>query len=292
MLALTLGLLTTLAPIGAPPEHPIAPPALADDDRRRCFLAAYPGLVCAADDAAIHLCPDAPIAHPGAAIPWDDGRAKTHAERLAAPDLEDTVAQRYRPGAAEPAPPPLDFEPGRVRELTFLGALYGATRDAVAARTVTVDWMPRSGGGPLTVTAVAGVAQALARVSADLERELPADLRALVARSAGAFVWRTVRGSDRRSAHSYAIAVDVGLQRADYWDWNRPGPDGRYRYKNRFPLEVVAIFERHGFIWGGRWYHFDTMHFEYRPELLVAPCVDGPSPLATPAGAPHSDHRP
>jgi len=26
------------------------------------------------------------------------------------------------------------------------------------------------------------------------------------------------------------------------------------------------------FIWGGRWYHFDTMHFEYRPELLDASC--------------------
>jgi len=28
------------------------------------------------------------------------------------------------------------------------------------------------------------------------------------------------------------------------------------------------VFERHGFIWGGRWWHYDTMHFEYRPELL------------------------
>ena len=28
------------------------------------------------------------------------------------------------------------------------------------------------------------------------------------------------------------------------------------------------IREKYGFIWGGRWYHFDTMHFEYRPEIL------------------------
>ena len=32
--------------------------------------------------------------------------------------------------------------------------------------------------------------------------------------------------------------------------------------------EIVDIFERHGFIWGGKWYHYDTMHFEHRPELL------------------------
>ena len=39
-------------------------------------------------------------------------------------------------------------------------------------------------------------------------------------------------------------------------------------YKNRIPMEIVRIFEKHGFIWGGRWSHYDTMHFEYRPELL------------------------
>jgi hypothetical protein len=35
-------------------------------------------------------------------------------------------------------------------------------------------------------------------------------------------------------------------------------------------MEIVDVFERHGFIWGGKWYHFDTMHFEYRPELIEA----------------------
>jgi hypothetical protein len=44
---------------------------------------------------------------------------------------------------------------------------------------------------------------------------------------------------------------------------------GAIVYRNRMPAEIVAIFEKHGFIWGGKWYHFDTMHFEFRPELLV-----------------------
>jgi len=39
-------------------------------------------------------------------------------------------------------------------------------------------------------------------------------------------------------------------------------------YKNKIPQGIIDIFEKHGFIWGGKWYHYDTMHFEYRPELL------------------------
>ncbi len=37
---------------------------------------------------------------------------------------------------------------------------------------------------------------------------------------------------------------------------------------NRTPREIMDIFEKYGFIWGGYWYHYDTMHFEYRPEIL------------------------
>jgi hypothetical protein len=32
---------------------------------------------------------------------------------------------------------------------------------------------------------------------------------------------------------------------------------------------ALETFERRGFIWGGKWWHFDTMHFEYRPEIIA-----------------------
>jgi hypothetical protein len=32
---------------------------------------------------------------------------------------------------------------------------------------------------------------------------------------------------------------------------------------------VIRIFEEEGFIWGGKWAMYDTMHFEYHPELLL-----------------------
>jgi hypothetical protein len=36
---------------------------------------------------------------------------------------------------------------------------------------------------------------------------------------------------------------------------------------------VVQIFEDNGFIWGGKWHHFDTVHFEFRPELVGSACA-------------------
>jgi hypothetical protein len=41
------------------------------------------------------------------------------------------------------------------------------------------------------------------------------------------------------------------------------------------PSVVVEIFEKHGFVWGGKWYHFDNMHFEYRPEIIYSSGTSG-----------------
>lgn len=236
-------------------------------ERWGCFVKAYPGVVCAGDAQGLTLCD-------GTRVAWDDGRRdKAYREKLDDPDAEDTVSMPYRPGRHFTVPPP-DFEPGRWRHAGLMGAMYGRTRAEVAAKTRKVPWMLASGGREVRVTTVNGVAEALAKVSAELERTLSPDLRAIAAKTAGVFVWRNVRGTKRQSPHSWATAIDVGVAVSDYWDWTKPDAAGNYRWRNRFPLEIVDVFERHGFIWGGKWSHFDTMHFEYRPELLVAPCVD------------------
>ncbi|MDR0511528.1 MAG: M15 family metallopeptidase [Treponema sp.] len=88
------------------------------------------------------------------------------------------------------------------------------------------------------------------------------------------FVWRNIGGTQSRSFHSYGIAIDIMPRytggREVFWGWARTEwwniPHER-RYHP--PTSVVQAFEAFGFIWGGKWSIFDTIHFEYRPELLL-----------------------
>lgn len=267
-----------LALIGASSALPRAPEAEvpAPKERMACFRAAYPDVFCDATEHALVVCD----AHPSKArtIRWDDGGGeKRYDQFLEAPDLEETVRMRYLPGEDFPVPA-LNFEPGRIRNLELFETLYGADRKSVERELVGIRWMPKR-GGTSTIQVHRRAAAALQAVSDELERELKPELAALAKVTAGAFTWRTVRNSKRVSMHSFGIAIDIGVKRSDYWDWNRPDKLGRYKWKNRFPWEIAAVFERHGFVWGAKWYHFDTMHFEYRPELYATPCVasvDGP----------------
>lgn len=82
-----------------------------------------------------------------------------------------------------------------------------------------------------------------------------------------AFYWRNIADSPNLSPHSFGIALDINTQFSKYWLWDKKERN-EYQYENQIPLEIVQAFEEEGFIWGGRWWHYDTMHFEYRPEII------------------------
>jgi hypothetical protein len=92
-----------------------------------------------------------------------------------------------------------------------------------------------------------------------------------------AWNWRNVAGSSRRSFHAYGIAIDLLMKmqrgKETYWLWTeRKGIDWRTvaeADKLNPPRSVVRAFEEEGFIWGGKWPWYDTMHFEYHPELIL-----------------------
>jgi hypothetical protein len=91
------------------------------------------------------------------------------------------------------------------------------------------------------------------------------------------WVWRNIADTRSRSYHSYGLAIDVLPKsyggKETYWLWasNRKIDWWNISYNERFhpPDAVIKAFEKYGFIWGGKWLYFDTMHFEYRPEILI-----------------------
>lgn len=251
LVMLATGLMCSFAS-AASTEHP----SLAD--RLQALASAYPGFVVRVDGREIELAT-------GARIVIDDGRVKDHASKLADADIEDMLAQIYPLGSCDSGqPPPRNFDPGRIRATAFFTAMYGASADAVKAKLTPIGWF----GSTIQVTRANGVDTALARVRDDLAK-LTKPMHEMFAKPAGTFNWRMIAGTSRPSIHSFAAAIDIATASADYWRWAGGKPGSVPAYKNRVPREVVRAFERHGFIWGGHWYHYDTMHFEYRPELIA-----------------------
>ena len=88
--------------------------------------------------------------------------------------------------------------------------------------------------------------------------------------------WRNISATESRSFHSYGAAIDILPKssggREIYWQWTaQHTPDWwTIPYSRRYhpPLEVIRAFEAFGFVWGGKWMFYDTMHFEYRPEII------------------------
>jgi hypothetical protein len=203
----------------------------------------------------------------GTKIVYDDGKVKDFRARLTTPDLEDMLSLIYIPGKIV-EPPDKDYDPGRFRVTPFFQAVYGKTREAVKANLVSVEFC----GRPVPFNRQNGAAQALQRVGrelASLMKEKPR-LKKYVFPVGGTFVWRSIAGTKRLSPHSFGIAIDLNPKEGAYWRNRGRGFDATTHLRG-YPIQIVNLFEKHGFIWGGKWWHYDSMHFEYRPELLLKP---------------------
>jgi hypothetical protein len=247
-----------LVPLAAP--HVAAAAGLSEANRAH-LLAAYPEHLQRIDGGDL-------IWRDGTRMPLDDGKGdKPFEEWLERPDIEDMLAVPY-PAGAPATPPAKNVDPGRARNAAFFDKVYGNCRAGEVEKSLgIVAWLPKKTKQRLPFSKINGAARALEAVSAELDT-LPASFDVFLFPSAGTFNCRVIAGTNRVSAHGQGIAIDIALKRSHYWRNDAPGKDGALAYKNEIPMEVVRIFEKHGFIWGGRWYHYDTMHFEYRPELL------------------------
>lgn len=226
--------------------------------------AAYPAFITAIDGNDI-------VFADGTKLPLDDGAGpKPFDAWLDHPDVEDTFEFPYPANTPAAAPAP-NIDPGRARNTAFFTKIYGDCRSGgVTSSLVDIVWLPKKSGQRLQVTTLNGAAKAFEAVNADLDA-LPASFDDFLTTPGGTYNCRLIAGTESLSAHGYGIAIDIAVKHAHYWRWAKGGPAGAIEYQNAIPMEIVAIFEKHGFIWGGRWHHYDTMHFEYRPELIVKP---------------------
>ena len=191
---------------------------------------------------------------------------RTLNEMRRAPTIIDQFAIPYPLGRVDQRTGPLpNQDPGRIRNQEFFAYMYGDCRaNEVASRLVRVPWIPSRGGGVVLATTVNGVAARLQAVSGALER-LPPHFMKFVIPTAGTYNCRDVSGTNQLSMHAYGAAIDINVKFGDYWRWSK----GPVVWRNRIPHEIIEAFEAQGFIWGGKWLHYDTLHFEYRPELIL-----------------------
>ncbi len=243
-----------------------ATPVLAQSDQGRSAL-----------DQLVAAYPDAFAEHDANALRWRDGTVtpvadsadgKSFSELLQHASIVDQFRIPYPRGPLEKLPA-VNADPGRFRNAGFFTKMYGdCKKGEVSSHLVSVAWLPKTWGKSIRVTSVNHVDERLRAVSAEIDA-LPDKIKRAAYPIAGTYNCRVVADTGQPSPHGYGIAIDLNTAFSDYWYW-RPHT-GRLVYRNRMPQEIVTIFEKHGFIWGGKWYHFDTMHFEFRPELLVTP---------------------
>lgn len=207
----------------------------------------------------------------GTEMLYDDGVGeKAFIDLLQHPDLEDQLmAMPYPKGINAPKPQAKE-DPGRVRYEPFFKKMYGHSKEEVRKNLTEIIWLPKSIGKKLQVTTINDIHLKLQELSNRLDSMT--EFHKYLQNPGGTFNWRYIAGTKRLSLHSFGMTIDINVQYSDYWRWHVKGEDPKgsriIEYRNKIPLKLVELFEEYGFIWGGKWYHYDTMHFEYRPELL------------------------
>ncbi|MDP3301454.1 MAG: M15 family metallopeptidase [Sulfuricurvum sp.] len=232
-----------------------------------CYQQGYPDLVRSTNETSI-------ILKDGTVIPYHTSSPKTSwDEKINNADLKTQLSQQYDNGGLD-TPPSYLFDPGRLRYQPFFQALYGKDKKEIEQNLATIEWPTLKGNIKLRVNRMQGVDQKLFMVGQEIAK-LPKAQR-IWAEGAATYEYRVIKDTDRLSMHSFGIAIDLAPAKTQYWKAEAAAETAKIGYKNTMPLSIVRIFEKHGFIWGGRWYHYDTMHFEYRPELLAPSCINAP----------------
>lgn len=200
----------------------------------------------------------------GKKIIYDDKIKKSHEDKLANPDLQDVLEQIY----------PLDknttlmdknFDPGRARPYELLSEVYGTSKQAIQANLTNLNYGYTNYQFNRQNNANTSLESALKEIMPLSKNR--GDIGSILYPASGTYNYRVIAGTGRLSPHSFGIAIDLKLDNRDYWKWSSE-EEGNKRV-SEYPKELVEAFEKNNLIWGGKWNHFDILHFEYRPEIIL-----------------------
>ncbi|MBC2582554.1 M15 family metallopeptidase [Clostridium sp. DJ247] len=227
-----------------------------------CLMMAYPEYVTAVEkgsDGYVYL-----IMKSGGKIIYDDKRVKNAEQKLENPDLQDMLEQIY-PLHCVNKIMDKNFDPGRYRVYNLLREVYGGSKQKIESNLVSVNLGYKS----FQFNKEGKASEALKNVMKELVTltKEKNNIGAYLFPCSGTFNYRLISGTNRLSPHSFGIAIDLARNKRDYWKWASK-EEGEKRLAS-YPKEIVEVFERNNFVWGGKWQHFDILHFEYRPEIIL-----------------------
>ncbi len=226
------------------------------------LMLAYPEYVIGVEkknDDEVYL-----IMKSGKKIIYDDKKQKNHEEKFANPDIQDMLEQDYPLGTINDIMDK-NFNPGRTRHYELLGEVYGNSKGAVEKNLASLKY-------GYTNYQFNSKNSANTSLEAVLKELMPlaknrGDIGGILYPASGTFNYRVISGTGMLSPHSYGIAIDLKSDKRDYWKWSSK-EDGKKRLCE-YPKELIEAFEKNNFVWGGKWGHFDILHFEYRPEIIL-----------------------
>ena len=225
-----------------------------------CLMMAYPediiNIECKADDK-VYL-----VMKSGKKLLYDDKREKNSAEKLASPDLQDMLEQIY-PLTPISSVMEENFDPGRCRVYGLLSEVYGYSKKDIESKLINLGYPNYQ------FNSRNKAAESLKAVMKELIPLAKGNqtIGSCIFPVSGTYNYRLIAGTNQLSPHSYGIAIDLAVNKKDYWKWSSKA-DGNKRLAS-YPTEIAEVFEKNNFIWGGKWGHFDIMHFEYRPEIVL-----------------------
>lgn len=196
-------------------------------------------------------------------ILYDDKKNKSFDTKFSSPDLQDMMEQIY-PLQWISKVQDKGFDPGRTRVYSLLSEVYGANKSQSSRNLTNVNL----GFGTLQFNKKNNAAASLKKAVEEANAAAKSDPKiwGCMAPSSGTYNYRVISGTGQLSPHAFGIAIDLARDKRDYWKWATE-EQGSQRIKE-YSQQLVSIFEKNNFVWGGKWSHFDILHFEYRPEII------------------------